>query len=42
MRTHPGAAPTGKILCSFDICEADTEFDVPVKSYKLENFIRKN
>ena len=29
-------------MCSFDICEADTEFDIPVKSYHLEHFVKKN
>jgi hypothetical protein len=42
LRTNPGAPPTGKILCSFDICEADTEFEVPVKNYDLSKFIKMN
>ena len=33
---------TGQILCSFDVCEADTEFEVPTSVYNLSKYIKMN
>jgi hypothetical protein len=41
-KLFPGAPVSGEILVSFDICEADTEFNIPFDKLNLSKFITMN
>jgi len=42
LKMSPNSPVTGQILCSFDVCEADTEFEVPTTVYNLSKYIKMN